>query len=59
VLLLDPKNPHIAARLLSAFRTWRMMEPKRRQLAKAMLQRIQAAAGLSPDVRDIIERSLA
>jgi aminopeptidase N len=59
VLLLDPKNPHIAARLLSAFRTWRMMEPKRRQLAQAMLQRIQAAESLSPDVRDLVERSLA
>jgi aminopeptidase N len=57
VLLLDPKNPHIAARLLSAFRTWQMREPKRRGLAEAILQRIQAAEGLS-DVRDIVERSL-
>jgi aminopeptidase N len=59
VLLLDPKNPHVAARLLSAFRTWRMMEPKRRRLAEAMLRRIQAAENLSPDLRDIVERSLA
>jgi aminopeptidase N len=59
VLLLDPKNPHIAARLLSAFRTWQIMEPKRRGLAEAILRRIQAAEGLSPDVRDIVERSLA
>jgi aminopeptidase N len=58
VLLLDPKNPHIAARLLSAFRVWQMMEPKRRGLAEAILRRIQAAEGLSPDVRDIVERSL-
>ncbi|MBV9394578.1 MAG: DUF3458 domain-containing protein, partial [Methylobacteriaceae bacterium] len=59
VLLLDPKNPQVAARLLSAFRTWRMMEPERRQLAQATLQRIQAARNLSPDVRDIVDRSLA
>jgi aminopeptidase N len=59
VLLLDPKNPQIAARLLSAFRTWRMMEPGRRRLAQATLQRIQAAQNLSPDVRDIVDRSLA
>jgi aminopeptidase N len=59
VLLLDPKNPQVAARLLSAFRTWRTMEPERRRLAQATLQRIQAAQNLSPDVRDIVDRSLA
>ncbi len=59
VLLIDPKNPHVAARLLSAFRTWRMMEPRRRQLAEAALRRVLAAENLSPDVRDIGERSLA
>jgi aminopeptidase N len=59
VLLLDPKNPQVAARLLSAFRTWRMMEPKRRRPAEATLQHIQAAQSLSPDVRDIADRSLA
>jgi aminopeptidase N len=59
VLLLDPKNPQVAAKLLSAFRTWRMMEPERRRLAQATLQRIQAAQNLSPDVRDIVDRSLA
>jgi aminopeptidase N len=59
VLLLDPKNPHVAARLLSAFRTWRMMEPRRRQVAEAMLRRIQSAENLSADVRDIVDRSLA
>jgi hypothetical protein len=35
-----------------------MMEPKRRGLAEAILRRIKAAEGLSPDVRDIVERSL-
>jgi aminopeptidase N len=59
VLLLDPKNPHVAVRLLSAFRTWRMMEPRRCRLAEAMLRRIQGVASLSPDVRDIVDRSLA
>ena len=59
VLLLDPKNPQVAARLLSAFRTWRIMEPTRRLLAQTTLQRIQATQSLSPDVRDIVDRSLA
>jgi aminopeptidase N len=59
VLLLDPKNPHIAARLLSAFRAWRTMEPTRRRAAEKSLRRVQAAENLSPDVRDIVDRSLA
>jgi aminopeptidase N len=58
VLLLDQKNPHVAARLLSAFRTWRMMEPRRRRLAEGSLRRVEAAENLSPDVRDIVERCL-
>jgi aminopeptidase N len=59
VLDLDAKNPQVAARLLSAFKSWRTMEPKRRTLAKAALRHVAAAAGLSPDVKDIAERSLA
>ena len=39
VLALDPKNPQVAARLLSALKSWRVLEPKRRALAQAALQR--------------------
>jgi hypothetical protein len=35
------------------------MEPERRRLAQATLQSIQATHNLSPDVRDIVDRSLA
>jgi aminopeptidase N len=59
VLDLDAKNPQVAARLLSAFKSWRTMEPKRRALAKAALRHVAGVAGLSPDVKDIAERSLA
>ncbi len=30
VLALDPKNPQVAARLLSALKSWRVLEPGRR-----------------------------
>src|SRR5690606_31617442 len=40
VLGLDSKNPQVAARLLSAFRSWRMLEPGRRALAEKELNRI-------------------
>ncbi len=59
VIGLDPKNPQIAARLLTAFRTWRMLEPRRMALAGAALRRVADTAQLSPDVADIVGRSLA
>jgi aminopeptidase N len=57
VLELDPKNPQVAARLTTAFRSWRALEPVRRGRAEAALRRV-AAANLSRDLRDIVDRSL-
>ena len=59
VLALDPKNPQLSARLATAFRSWRTLEAGRRGKAEAALQRIKAAAGLSRDLADIVERALA
>ena len=59
VLALDSKNPQLAARLLSALRSWRVLEPQRRALAQAALARVLAAPSLSPDVSDIAQRALA
>jgi aminopeptidase N len=59
VLTLDPKNPQLAARLLSALKSWRVLEPARRTRAEAALRRVAAAPSLSPDVSDIVQRALA
>jgi aminopeptidase N len=59
VLVLDARNPQVAARLLAAFKSWRVLETGRRALAEAALRRVAAAASLSRDVRDIVERALA
>jgi aminopeptidase N len=59
VVALDPKNPQVAARLATAFRTWRTMENGRRAKAQEALTRIKAAPGLSRDVSEIVERTLA
>jgi aminopeptidase N len=59
VIALNEANPQIAARLLTAFGSWRMLEPGRRAAAEASLRRIAAAPALSPDVADILQRSLA
>jgi aminopeptidase N len=58
VVGLDPSNPQIAARLLTAMRSWRSLEETRRGYAEEMLKRIAARPTLSPDVRDIVTRSL-
>jgi aminopeptidase N len=58
VLALDAKNPQVAARLLSSFKSWRMLEPRRRALAQAALERVAAGAALSRDASDIVRRAL-
>jgi aminopeptidase N len=59
VLDLDPKNPQVAARLMSAFRSWRTLEAQRRSHAEAVLRRVAAKPALSRDVHDIVARTLA
>ncbi len=59
VLRLDAQNPQVAARILGAFRTWRSLEPIRRASAEKALRRIASGTELSPDVGDIVSRSLA
>ncbi|QGM98357.1 aminopeptidase N [Methylocystis parvus] len=59
VLELDPKNPQLAARLLSALRSWRTLEPRRRGLIEERLRHIAAQGNLSPDTKDIATRALS
>ncbi len=59
VLTLDGKNPQVASRLCTAFRSWRALESGRRDKAQAALRRIAAASNLSADVNDIVSRALA
>lgn len=56
---LDGKNPQVAARMLSAFKSWRALEPKRRKAAETALKRVAKASKLSADSSDIVNRSLA
>jgi aminopeptidase N len=58
VLALDPRNPQVAARMLAALKSWRVLEPARRVLAQSALQRVAAAPTLSRDVHDIATRAL-
>ena len=58
MIALDAINPQVAARLMTAFRSWRALEPVRRGHAEAALKRVAAAPALSRDVSDIVMRSL-
>jgi len=58
MLVLDGINPQVAARLMTAFRSWRALEPERRGKAEAALKRVAAAPSLSRDIHDIVARTL-
>ena len=58
ILAIDPRNPQLAARLLTALRSWRLLEPVRADHARDALMTIERSAELSADVRDIVERIL-
>ena len=51
-------NPQLAARLMTSFAPWRMMDSVRRARAEQAINRIAAKEGLSRDVGDIAQRSL-
>ena len=58
ILAIDRFNPQVASRLLTAFRSYKTLEPSRRVLAKAELQRIAKSKPLSRDVTEIVTRML-
>jgi len=58
VAALDSTNPQVAARLLTAFGSWRRLEKSRAAKAGEMLNGIKAIPGLSRDTADILGRTL-
>ena len=58
VLEIDATNPQVAARLATALRSWRSLEPGRREKVRRCLARIAAEKALSTDLRDIVDRTL-
>jgi aminopeptidase N len=59
IIRLDAITPQVSARLATAFGPWRRYEPVRRAQMLHELRRIAARGGNSPDLADIVERSLA
>ncbi|MHA7773641.1 aminopeptidase N [Roseibium sp. M-1] len=58
VLDIDKRNPQVASRLLTSFRSWRALDPQRSALAESALLRISSCENLSRDSRDIVDRTL-
>jgi aminopeptidase N len=56
-LQIDRFNPHMAARLLGAFESWRTLEPRRQVLAKNALRQL-ASSQLSTDSYEIVTKTL-
>ncbi|XP_022892916.1 puromycin-sensitive aminopeptidase-like isoform X3 [Olea europaea var. sylvestris] len=59
VVQLDKLNPQVASRMVSAFSRWKRFDETRQNLAKAQLEMILSANGLSENVYEIASKSLA
>jgi aminopeptidase N len=59
VLALDRLNPQVAARMARSFDRWKRFDPARQTLARAQLERMRDADGLSRDVAEIVTKALA
>ncbi|MFT3689428.1 aminopeptidase N [Paenirhodobacter sp.] len=58
LIRLDPVNPQTAARLSTAFETWRRYDPARQALIRAELRRIADTPALSRDLSEMTARLL-
>ncbi len=58
VVTLNTINPQIAARMLTPLKEWRRYTPDRQAKMKTVLQEISQVEKLSPDVFEIVSKSL-
>ena len=59
VTALDKLNPQVAARMARGFDRWKKFDQRRKAHARAALERIRDAQGLSKDVAEIVTKALA
>jgi aminopeptidase N len=58
VIRLNQANPQMASRLLGPLTQWRRYLPQRQRRMRAALDQIAATASLSPDVFEVVTKSL-
>jgi len=59
VMELDTLNPQIAARMITPLTQWRRYDAGRRDKMREQLERILGKSPLSPDVYEVVSKSLA
>jgi len=59
VIELDKLNPQVASRLARAFDRWKKYDTERQAHARAALETIREAKGLSGNVAEVVDRALA
>ena len=58
VRMLDPINPQLASTIAGSFNLWRRFAEPRRTHMQRSLERIARTRGLSPDVAEVVTRTL-
>ena len=58
LIKLDPVNPQTAARMSTAFESWRRYDADRQAMARAELEGIKATLGLSRNLGEMVTRML-
>jgi aminopeptidase N len=58
LIRLDPVNPQTAARMTTAYETWRRYDAGRQAKARAAMERILAVPGVSRDTGEMVSRLL-
>ncbi len=56
VLLLDPKNPQVATRLMQPFLRWKKFDSEVQALMRKELEQMQARPNLSKDLQEILDK---
>jgi len=59
IIALDPLNPQVAARIARGFDRWKKFDERRKDCARAQLERVRDRDGLSKDVAEIVQKALA
>jgi aminopeptidase N len=59
VIAVDPINPHVSSRLMTAIRDWKRFTPDRQQGMKAVLEQVVGTPNLSPHAYEIASKTLA
>ena len=56
ILKVDPINPQVAARMCSAFETWKRYDVNRQKLIKMQIDKILEANTISKDTKEMLTR---